>query len=76
MGYGARLRGRRSVLCLHTKEKEPGWGTLCGRETDLLCSHCQSPRCVHHGFLVKGKFLCLAEARVKLGIPQAKEIKP
>jgi len=34
------------LLCLHTKEQEPGRGTLCGRETDWVCWYCQAPRCV------------------------------
>ncbi len=36
---------------------------VCGQETELLCSHCDAPRCADHGMKIDGAFLCLAAVR-------------
>jgi|GEM_PF-6908689 len=61
------------MRCLHVRRGQPANGIYCGQETGMRCSHCKGPRCVNHGIMVNGQFLCLSDVRVALALSRTEK---
>ncbi len=64
------------MQCAHVQERAGGLGSLCSKETELVCWHCHAPRCVNHAIRINGEVLCLAAVREKLGLRHTEAASP
>jgi hypothetical protein len=67
---------KQKVRCAHPRAKAERPGSLCGHETELVCWHCHTPRCVDHLIRIQGELLCLAAVRIKLGLTKTDDADP